>query len=403
MVAFNFPLFGYNIKISYCQTLAELRLLDQMQSNHRAYVENGSTTNDGKGGFFYWDTSDTSTSDDSINVIVSSDASDGRWKRLTNSKPTNSIWVSALNGSANASGRIDDPYSTLTAAKNAATSGQTVMVLPGTYDETDLLKNGVNWHFFSGATINYTGISSNALFYATTAITSKIGGHGVFKNLIEGGGIVTVSHASADISITCHSIEAGDGTAGTGVQISSGKLVLNVEDYIKANGYDSIIVGGGTAWITAGQITSTSAADADANGCELTGGTSYINAHQIRSDGIAVNVGGGTHTVTAQEILSDGGVGIDIINSSTINLRVIASRIKSTLTNTSAVSITTGGASKTIYFSNPVFVAHTGATNGITANGAQNVLISGGVLTNKAKHANVTYIGGTETVNAAVI
>lgn len=45
------------------------------------------------------------------------------------------------------------PFRTLTAAKNAAISGDTILVYPGTYTERDLLKNGVNWHFMAGAVV----------------------------------------------------------------------------------------------------------------------------------------------------------------------------------------------------------------------------------------------------------
>lgn len=101
---------------------------------------------------------------------------------------TNSVWV-AKNGS-DAIGERGDPskaFLTLGAAKTAATSGDTIFVMPGTYDEKNLLKNGVNWHFFLGAKVIYTGSGDGSIFDdgsdgANTAVTSTITGYGEFAN-----------------------------------------------------------------------------------------------------------------------------------------------------------------------------------------------------------------------------
>jgi len=57
---------------------------------------------------------------------------------LSSDVPTgNLLWVDAVNG-INAlamRGRMTIPFKTLTAAKDAAVSGDTIMVLPGTYNE----------------------------------------------------------------------------------------------------------------------------------------------------------------------------------------------------------------------------------------------------------------------------
>jgi hypothetical protein len=46
-------------------------------------------------------------------------------------------------------------FRTLTAAKAAASSGDTIIVMPGTYTENNLLKDGVNWHFMAGTKVSY--------------------------------------------------------------------------------------------------------------------------------------------------------------------------------------------------------------------------------------------------------
>ena len=73
---------------------------------------------------------------------------------LSSDIPTgNLLWVDQVNGNDALAkrGRLTVPFKTLLAAKGAAISGDTVVVMPGTYDENNLAKNGVNWHLDWGA------------------------------------------------------------------------------------------------------------------------------------------------------------------------------------------------------------------------------------------------------------
>jgi hypothetical protein len=67
----------------------------------------------------------------------------------------NTLVVDAVHGSDVGAASGLCPYQTLTAAKNAASAGWTIVVNPGTYFETNLLKNGVNWKFQPGTTVGY--------------------------------------------------------------------------------------------------------------------------------------------------------------------------------------------------------------------------------------------------------
>lgn len=82
------------------------------------------------------------------------------------------------------------PYLTLAAAKDAAQSGDTIVVFPGTYAGNDLLKHGVNWHFMTGAAVVHD-MSDPSLMEGSTAVpaifddnnaavTSRITGRGEF-------------------------------------------------------------------------------------------------------------------------------------------------------------------------------------------------------------------------------
>jgi len=65
------------------------------------------------------------------------------------------VYVDAVNGNDSTAilYREDKPYLTPSAAKTAASAGDTIVVFPGTYNDHGLTKNGVNWYFFTGATI----------------------------------------------------------------------------------------------------------------------------------------------------------------------------------------------------------------------------------------------------------
>ena len=104
----------------------------------------------------------------------------------------NLVWVDAANGNDGTGqlGRLQLPFLTLTAAKAAAVSGDTIVVLPGTYSEKNLVKNGVNWHFFNGAIVNYSGAVGGGIFDTNTvgsACTFVVSGNGVLKVTSEPG------------------------------------------------------------------------------------------------------------------------------------------------------------------------------------------------------------------------
>jgi len=111
------------------------------------------------------------------------------------------VWVSE--DGDDASGlpyRADRPFATLAAAKDAASAGDTVVVLPGSYPVglgADLLKPGVNWHFFAGATV--TSAVAEAIFNTDQNIgTVTISGDGKF---IGNSGVVSIGSNSAGTTL----------------------------------------------------------------------------------------------------------------------------------------------------------------------------------------------------------
>lgn len=108
-------------------------------------------------------------------------------------------------------------YSTLAAAKAAASSGDCIEVSPGTYNEVNLLKNGVNWFFHAGAIVSASSGGTAAVFDdgtngANGAVTCSIGGFGQFTVSINARKLFNIQNASL-ISVQCDKIET-TGTAG---------------------------------------------------------------------------------------------------------------------------------------------------------------------------------------------
>lgn len=112
------------------------------------------------------------------------------------------IIVVSPNGNDSAVNRLsvnkNAAYKTITAAKNAAVSGDTIVVMPGTYTENNLLKTGINYHFLPGAIVTYTDPGTGdgyGLFddRASGAVTCKISGEGQFHY-----GVVIQNWAAAE-------------------------------------------------------------------------------------------------------------------------------------------------------------------------------------------------------------
>src|SRR5881394_1306063 len=131
---------------------------------------------------------------------------------------TNSVWV-AKNGSDSTGARGDPSKAFLTpnAAKTASTSGDTVFVMPGAYTATNLMKNGVNWHFFNGASVTNTSGSVGLFDDVAGAATTTITGDG---ELYDSGNyiVIYVTNSGSVVKVKAKTISGGnpavDGSAG---------------------------------------------------------------------------------------------------------------------------------------------------------------------------------------------
>lgn len=243
----------------------------------------------------------------------------------------NTLYVDGTDGSDTLGERgvFGRSFLTLGAAKTAASSGDTIVVYPGTYNEKNLLKTGVNWHFMPGANITYTGSSSGGIFDdssdgAAGAVTSVITGAGIFTYQGTAGtsdrcSAVRITNASSNVQIKCKTI-TGSATGAfnqSAVRHKAGYLAVDAdliqgtggsgmnygywwdagESHVRANlisGIAGVYVtatGSDNSWVTADKITSSGVAG---NGVEVASGNSnsrvWIDAKEIRGESIGVRI-----------------------------------------------------------------------------------------------------------------
>ncbi len=91
-------------------------------------------------------------------------------------------------------------------AKLAAQSGDTIVVMRGTYDENNLIKDGVNWHFERGAVVSCTEESETAIWDdgpngANAACSFQVTGHGTFSSTYSDSCIVNLINEGSRASI----------------------------------------------------------------------------------------------------------------------------------------------------------------------------------------------------------
>jgi hypothetical protein len=177
---------------------------------------------------------------------------------ITNIDEGNKVYVRTNgNNSTAARGRKDKPFLSVPNALAAAVAGDTLILEPGTHyiptNTTTLLKNGVNWFLFPGAKLtagaaNHT--NQTFLFHDIGgAVTCTIGGYGQFfltnnSGASDGTRMLYLSNASSQVTFLGESFRLVGG-AGTAVDVQAGTLKFEMSDYVRADGYDAFITGGG--------------------------------------------------------------------------------------------------------------------------------------------------------------
>lgn len=128
------------------------------------------------------------------------------------------------------------PFLTVQAAITASDAGTTVVVRPGSYTEDITMKAGVDLHLM-------TGVIIVGDILVDTAATVNITGQGWIDNT--GGNALSVTHASADVTVSIPLLESDDADA---IDLDAGTLTLKgaVKVETKGGSMDAIQKDGGT-------------------------------------------------------------------------------------------------------------------------------------------------------------
>lgn len=260
-------------------------------------------------------------------------------------KVNKTYWVDNMKGSA--SGVVGDsnkPYDTLAGAAAVASDGDLIIVRPGTYNENNLVGNsGVNWYFYPGAIIDYTGggASPNSpIFGIGSTTTCNIYGYGVFKNSKTSGDyryVIKAEGTLAKYNIQCQSIES-KGCAILSDSLASG--TIQIFDYIKSTDVGSISgvgavalkLGSGNVQVNVGNEISAAATNGIGvklgNGTMVAGATAIhtVITNKITAPSAAVYVDGSTNSsILCNTIYT---TGFSAITSILGHATIIANRIE---------------------------------------------------------------------------
>jgi hypothetical protein len=299
----------------------------------------------------------------------------------------NLVYVDAINGNdgTGAAGDISTPFLTLAAAQGAAILGDTIMVLPGAYTSTQLGKDGVNWYFMPGATVNFSttgwtipvsgsnqsyNVYGFGEFVATGSVIALFSsGDYYFEGVSFGGQAINVAN-NANTTITAKSINVSNGSSFSGgtstincpsIVVASAPLAISSTGNLTINGnLDGRITSGAVLRVN-GSVTGFFASSL----IVITGGSNVIT-------------GNVSNTSTSRAIQHDSG-----------NLTLLGSQISS---NGTLSPIQKNGTAGLIRMRDCWIVANAAATEGITTSGTANVYCFN-CHTNKPIGAAVNVIG----------
>ena len=135
-------------------------------------------------------------------------------------------------------GNIIYHYKNITVAQTAAVTGDTIIVMPGTYSDEGLGKDGVRYHFYSGANV----ICVNSLWVTGSAMSYIVTGDGYFENTADTP-LINITAAST-VSIKARSIKGGAIDGGNFQAGGASTLTIELtEDAISTAGYTFYVDG----------------------------------------------------------------------------------------------------------------------------------------------------------------
>jgi hypothetical protein len=272
------------------------------------------------------------------------------------------------------------------------------VVLPGTYSEKNLAKNGVNWHFLNGEVVSYSGTAVGGIFDTSTAggaCTFQVTGCGIFRVTSEPSPVPVVKsgYGGDNIKMECDRIE------GLGSALDAcGTVFLRCNEMQSTSAACVAIFTPGNVTVYVHKISSSGG-----HGIEISGGTLAVIARFISSSaGKGIRFTSGTLYVTAYEISSSTDYGLEYNAYYSSLCRINNARVVSTAGGGygKAAYVTSG--SGNLRFVNCAFVSTSPATTSIDSAGSTTVLLYGECVANMAKGTNVTLVGSGLTVNSSL-
>lgn len=168
-------------------------------------------------------------------------------------------------------GDMNKPYQTITGAKDAAATGDLILVYPGTYDDSNLVNVSVNYLFLPGARVVNTSTAS--IFSLASPIVASVYGNGYF--------------------------ECTDASAFVATSITS--TTFNFE-FLKCKAVNQVINSGALWTITGNEVECTGTATA----MTINGSIADVNTvvHNGASTGGCVSIGADSNVVIKEAIMN---------------------------------------------------------------------------------------------------
>lgn len=250
----------------------------------------------------------------------------------------NLVWVDRVNGNDLIAlrGRMDRPFLTLSKAKIAASVGDTIIVGPGVYNDTNLARDGVHWHFLTGASV-VNAVGSTAIFNVTTGMNFKVTGQGEFSSsaALTGNGCITVSAGISTISFQCMKLSSDATTAYIG---SSANVTIKVAQILATGADPALLVSSAAAVV---QVDADSVTSVDDSALSITNGTLVATVGSVQSTNApALTAQNGTVVVSARELISTADHSVDYYGGNVTLNRV---RIITNWSSTSALAVRVAG------------------------------------------------------------
>lgn len=315
----------------------------------------------------------------------------------------NLVWVDAVNGvdATALRGRRDRPFLTLLAAQTAASSGDSIMVLPGSYTGYALGKSGVNYVFSPGCTVTANAGGDNGIFDAVSS--AKIFSVFGYPNLVDTGyqGIAVYVGAGSQIYMELGDVTTGSGDIDQSFTLNGGSGTIIVKGTVRNANYDAFVITGGTWDITVQDI------EVSGNCFELVASSGFTtfrvlgNAISTGNNGIgdagssAIAWGGGDAHVSGRFRSLNDDAACVIASTSVGTLRLVSANLKSDAAQAGIRLMASFSA--TLVIDSAVIVA--GGTNSIAGTGTVKVL---NAFSNKPVAGTITQQVGTVIVNSNV-